>query len=498
MGVVSRLESESSSVPTNPFFYSILFGTLRKAAPPPPPPSSTASCLRSFHFFYNWLRIIMAYRRCLLIRGSLVDRRCHLSFSYVLHSNEGKRERTNEKSSSGGVGDFTQTRSFGSSLNGQMRFFSPSRDRFLSPCTGYGFCQYMSTVNRGSDKIGSDVMTDVADVLADTTMDSVASQAPVVNEVAIAAADSFLPVQALQWAAIVLTTLLIRTATVPLLINQLKATSKLTLMRPHLEEIKQEMEGLTMDPVAVAKGQQQMKKLFKEYGVSPFTPLKGLFIQGPIFVSFFLAITNMAEKVPSFKHGGASWFIDLSTPDALYVFPVLTALSFLITVECNMQEGMEGNPVAGTMKNVSRGLAVLTVPFTMGFPKDLPRDLSTIEMMSLLLYYLAVYLSIFQTPEDFLFPPLYYQKVLKVPGVKKTLGIPEIPVAPPTTTSATQSPFSIFPALKQATSATTNGSSSIPDEASKHSNKKISSASVISQRLRSLEKQVKGRKKNKK
>lgn len=34
-----------------------------------------------------------------------------------------------------------------------------------------------------------------------------------------------------------------------------------------------------------------------------------------------------------------------------------------------MQEGMEGNPVAGTMKNVSRGLAILTVPFTMGFPK---------------------------------------------------------------------------------------------------------------------------------
>lgn len=34
-----------------------------------------------------------------------------------------------------------------------------------------------------------------------------------------------------------------------------------------------------------------------------------------------------------------------------------------------MQEGMEGNPVAGTMKKVSRGLAVLTVPFTMGFPK---------------------------------------------------------------------------------------------------------------------------------
>ena len=41
----------------------------------------------------------------------------------------------------------------------------------------------------------------------------------------------------------------------------------------------------------------------------------------------------MAEKMPSFKHGGTYWFVDLTTPDALYIFPVLTALSFLIMVE---------------------------------------------------------------------------------------------------------------------------------------------------------------------
>ena len=33
----------------------------------------------------------------------------------------------------------------------------------------------------------------------------------------------------IRWAAIALTTLVIRTATVPLLVNQLKATSKLTV-----------------------------------------------------------------------------------------------------------------------------------------------------------------------------------------------------------------------------------------------------------------------------
>ena len=56
----------------------------------------------------------------------------------------------------------------------------------------------MSTVNHGSDKI--DIMTDVADVLADTAMETVSSQAAsVANEVAIAAADSFLPVKLLQY-----------------------------------------------------------------------------------------------------------------------------------------------------------------------------------------------------------------------------------------------------------------------------------------------------------
>ncbi|WVY93445.1 hypothetical protein V8G54_032533 [Vigna mungo] len=144
----------------------------------------------------------------------------------------------------------------------------------------------------------------------------------------------------------------------------------------------------------------------------------------------------MAEKMPSFKDGGAYWFVDLTTPDALYILPVLTALTFLITVECNMQEGMEGNPAAGTMKKVSRVLAVLTVPFTMGFPK-------------------------------------------------KALGIPIIPEA--AATSGAQSPSSIFPALKQATAARI-APKLLPVEPSKHTKTKTSSD--VNQRINRLEKQL--------
>lgn len=434
----------------------------------------------------------MAYVRSLSTRANIVRRRYNASFSYILHDDDRKHNSIEEGPSSKGMSNLFQQRSFGSSRKrfdnnlAVFGFFHNRRclDLSLSPSIAVSFCRDMSTIGGGSENI--ELINDVADVLTDTTFEAVSAQAPVVNEVAIAAADSYFPVAALQhvidavhsftgfnwWASIIVTTLLIRGATVPLLINQLKATTKLTLMRPHLEEIRQQMSDKAMDPMALAEGQKQMKKLFKEYGVSPLTPLKGLFIQGPIFVSFFLAISNMTEKVPSFKSGGAYWFLDLTTPDSLYILPILTGLTFLITVECNMQEGLEGNPIAATMKKVSRVFAVASVPLTMGFPNAIFCYWVTSNLFS-----------------------LFYGLALKAPRVKKFLGLPEIPVAPASTTPP--SSFDLLEALKQQVAARQEPASPLPVEpSSKPGVPRISPASVLSQRLRSLEKQVKGRKKN--
>lgn len=49
----------------------------------------------------------------------------------------------------------------------------------------------------------------------------------------------------------------------------------------------------------------------------------------------------MVEKVPSLKGGGLFWFTDLTTPDPLYILPVLTGLSFLATVEvCSLSRAI--------------------------------------------------------------------------------------------------------------------------------------------------------------
>ncbi|GFQ07995.1 hypothetical protein PHJA_002943500, partial [Phtheirospermum japonicum] len=94
--------------------------------------------------------------------------------------------------------------------------------------------------------------------------------------------------------------------------------------------------------------------------------------------------------------------------------------------------------------------------------------------------------------------------VLRKPEVKKFLGIPIVPVTPPSTN---QKPtYSFFESLKKYADAqqehhhqSSSSSSSSPSEtSSKPANTKISSSSVLSQRIRSLEREIKGRKKGKK
>ncbi|PPD73684.1 hypothetical protein GOBAR_DD29395 [Gossypium barbadense] len=280
-----------------------------------------------------------------------------------------------------------------------------------------------------------------------------------------------------RWSSIVVTTLLVRGLTLPFLISQLKATAKMT----------------GMDPQAVAEGQNEMQKLFKEYGVTPFTPLKGFFIQMPIFISFFLGISNMAEKMPSFKSGGAYWFIDLSTPDSLCIFPVLTALTFWITVEryrvclsiinsvlikCLMPSVQHARRYGGesffwNSKNVARVFAALSVPLTMNFSKAIFCYWITSNVFS-----------------------LAYGLVLKAPGVKAALGVPLIPKPPAGTTPRPS--INLYSAFKQPERTASHQSTSPPDEPTKASHKKISSSSTMDQRIKILERQLKGRKKNKK
>ncbi|TKV95328.1 hypothetical protein SEVIR_9G356400v4 [Setaria viridis] len=318
---------------------------------------------------------------------------------------------------------------------------------------------------------------DAAGVLADAAEAAASVPAPFPGEVAAAAADSFLPVAALQhfidaihtftglnwWACIVLTTLIIRTATVPMLVSQLKAMTKLNAIKPEMEAIKDQTD--TMDLKSAEEGKAKMQALFKKHGVSPFAPMKGLLIQGPIFMSFFFAISNMVEKVPSLKGGGTLWFTDLTTPDSLYLLPVLTGLTALATVEFNLQQGMEGSPMTGKMKNVARGMAFMAVPFTMNFAKGIFCYWITSNIFS-----------------------LAYGVVIRRPAVKKLFNLPDLPAQP---SPATQMPtFNFFGGSRAAESP-------VAIAGAQRSPLEQPDAAALGYKVKNLEKKVKSRGKRK-
>ncbi|URE32087.1 mitochondrial inner membrane protein OXA1-like, partial [Musa troglodytarum] len=402
-------------------------------------------------------------RRSLTSNFTRLTRRFHPSFAHILRDDREDTEPSNPLPLPPSPSRRHASSSAPSvSGSGRWRSLGFSLPFGLEP----GLLRSYSSGAEGSNEIN--YIKDVAEVLSDSsvetaTMAAAAVPTPFPGEVAAAAADSFLPVAALQhlidavhsfsglnwWASIVLTTLLIRGVTVPLLLNQMKATVKLNVMRPELEQLKEQINS--MDPESVQEGQERMKALFQK-----------------------MQISNMVEKVPSFKGGGALWFTDLTTPDPRYMLPALTGLTFLATVELNMQEGMEGNPMANTMKKFSRVLAFMTVPFTANFPKAIFCYWITSNLFS-----------------------LGYGFVLKLTRVRKFLNLPDL--VPEPTKSAAQPNFTLFGASKPILPA----ASPLPPakEESDQTNtpaRRLSSSSVISQRIRNLEKTVKARNKHKK
>ncbi|KAK8944973.1 Mitochondrial inner membrane protein OXA1-like [Platanthera zijinensis] len=475
----------------------------------------------------------MACSRKALASGyNSLSRKFHPSFLHILQDNRDRSESP-EPTAPASSSSIQRAYSVSKPLD---KFRPPTRDwrRIGLLSLPLGVDRSSRSYSSGTD-VSNEIsyINDAAEVLTDTGVGSVIAAAssipsPFPGEVAAAAADSFLPVAALQhlidgvhsftglnwWASIALTTVLIRGATVPLLVNQLKATMKLNTMRPELEKLKEAINN-NMNPDTLQENQKRMKDLFKKHGVTPFTPLKGALIQGPVFISFFAGISNMVEKVPSFRGGGAYWFTDLTTPDTMYILPVLTATAFLVTIELNMQEGLEGNPTAKTMKNFFRVLGLVTIPFTANFPKMKNQNYQnkllhhflweghsgaihpgflhvkhTIFLGVLSYFDLEAIFCYWLTSNLF---SLAYGFAIKRPPVRKFLDLPAV-IQQPNSSPLPDFPF--FGGPKPALPAP----SSIPEKGSgefKSPGRNISST-VISQRIRNLEKTVKARNRSKK
>lgn len=107
--------------------------------------------------------------------------------------------------------------------------------------------------------------------------------------------------------AIILMTLLIRIVIWPLQAKSQYAMKRMGLVAPLMKELQEKHKD---DP---AKQQQEMMKLYRDYGVNPLGGCLPMFLQIPIFFGFFRVLQNAAEL----RGQHFLWVQDLSMPDTI-------------------------------------------------------------------------------------------------------------------------------------------------------------------------------------
>ncbi|GMH71082.1 hypothetical protein TrST_g11317 [Triparma strigata] len=181
------------------------------------------------------------------------------------------------------------------------------------------------------------------------------------------------------WQAIVGATLALRVGMTPIAIRTIRNTSRMQHMNPEMKQIQERMKSIDMnDPKIQQQYRAQMQALFKKYDCNPMKSLALPFVQMPIFMGMFFGLKGMPDKIPELLEVGGpqglphilgSDFSNLVIADASYILPLSTAATFLLMIEMGA-DGMQTNTdQAKMMKNVFRGLGVLSLGFTSWMPQ---------------------------------------------------------------------------------------------------------------------------------
>ncbi len=144
--------------------------------------------------------------------------------------------------------------------------------------------------------------------------------------------------------AIIVLTLIVRAAVLPLTLKQLKATKAMQALQPKLQELQKKY---ARDKNLLA---QEQMKLYRESGVSPVGCAVGTFVQIPVWIALLQAITRVLAAVPEdflslSQHLYSSWslvfsivplqskflWLDLAFPDQYYVLPILVGASMWVS-----------------------------------------------------------------------------------------------------------------------------------------------------------------------
>jgi YidC/Oxa1 family membrane protein insertase len=164
--------------------------------------------------------------------------------------------------------------------------------------------------------------------------------------------------------AILLQTLVINLALLPLRLTQMKSMLKMQRVAPQIKSIQEKYKKYSLRDPRKAEMNEEISALYKKEGVNPAGGCLPLLIQMP----FLFAYYRMLNVAMDLRHAPWLWIKDLSASDPFYILPIAIVVTMFFMQRMTPQAGMD--PSQQKMMN-------FVMPAMMGFiSKNLPAGLS--------------------------------------------------------------------------------------------------------------------------
>ena len=152
--------------------------------------------------------------------------------------------------------------------------------------------------------------------------------------------------------AIVIQTLIITIALLPLRITQMKSMLKMQRIQPQIKNIQEKYKKYSLRDPRKAAMNEEISALYKKEGVNPAGGCLPMLIQFPFLIAYY----RMLGVALELRHAHWLWITDLSASD--WVLPFLMVVSMIVVQRMTPQAGMDP---------AQQKMLTLMMPLMMGF-----------------------------------------------------------------------------------------------------------------------------------
>jgi YidC/Oxa1 family membrane protein insertase len=137
--------------------------------------------------------------------------------------------------------------------------------------------------------------------------------------------------------AIILQTVIITMALLPLRISSMKSMLKMQKVAPQIKSIQEKYKKYGMRDPRKQEMQQEISALYKQEGVNPVGGCLPMLIQMPFLVAYY----RMLGVAIDLRHAHWLWIRDLSAPDPWHLLPIGIIITMFLTQRMTPQAGMD-------------------------------------------------------------------------------------------------------------------------------------------------------------